>query len=52
MKRLVYLDDRPVTDSERLSTNAWSEGGAEAERTERLRQLEAKEATYEANFAG
>ncbi|GFY67868.1 dynein assembly factor 1, axonemal homolog [Trichonephila inaurata madagascariensis] len=36
-KDLCYLDDRPVTDKERACVNAWSKGGIEAERKERIR---------------
>ncbi|KAF8778394.1 Dynein assembly factor 1 like protein [Argiope bruennichi] len=39
-KDLCYLDDRPVTDKERACVNAWSKGGVEAERKERLRWKE------------
>ncbi|KAJ3389890.1 Dynein assembly factor 1, axonemal [Lobulomyces angularis] len=38
VKSLTYLDDRPVFDNERLAVNAFMEGGAEAEREERMRQ--------------
>merc|ERR1711907_899268 len=51
LKQLCYLDDRPVSDNERLATNAWFEGGDEAEREEKLRQMKLKEDTYESNFA-
>ncbi|GFQ81800.1 dynein assembly factor 1, axonemal [Trichonephila clavata] len=37
IKDLCYLDDRPVTDKERACVNAWSKGGIEAERKERIR---------------
>ncbi|GFT91755.1 dynein assembly factor 1, axonemal [Nephila pilipes] len=37
LKDLCYLDDRPVTDKERACVNAWSKGGIEAERKERIR---------------
>ncbi|XP_055944387.1 dynein axonemal assembly factor 1 homolog [Argiope bruennichi] len=40
LKDLCYLDDRPVTDKERACVNAWSKGGVEAERKERLRWKE------------
>jgi dynein assembly factor 1 len=36
MKQLQYLDDRPVFEIERIAANAWSEGGAEAEKEARL----------------
>lgn len=38
LPKLHYLDDRPVTDEERLACEAWSHGGVEAEREERQRQ--------------
>eukprot|EP00347_Sterkiella_histriomuscorum_P004474 403360327 len=31
MKNLYYLDDRPIFEIERLSADAWAQGGAEAE---------------------
>ncbi|CAL1295564.1 unnamed protein product, partial [Larinioides sclopetarius] len=40
IKELCYLDDRPVTDKERACVDAWSKGGVEAERKERLRWKE------------
>jgi dynein assembly factor 1, axonemal len=32
LKNLQYLDDRPVFEIERIAANAWSQGGAEAEK--------------------
>nr|XP_042900051.1 dynein axonemal assembly factor 1 homolog [Parasteatoda tepidariorum] len=40
IKNLCYLDDRPVTDVERACVTAWSKGGIEAERLERIRWKE------------
>eukprot|EP00762_Andalucia_godoyi_P004401 ANDGO_08188.mRNA.1 Leucine-rich repeat-containing protein ODA7 len=42
IKKLHYLDDRPVSDEERLACEAWASGGIEAERAERQRQRDAK----------
>ena len=52
LPNLHYLDDRPVDEGERMATEAWAEGGNEAEREEKLRQMKEKEDTYERNFAG
>ncbi|KAG8185832.1 hypothetical protein JTE90_024807 [Oedothorax gibbosus] len=43
IKELCYLDDRPVTDQERACVNAWSQGGLDAERKERIRWKEMEE---------
>jgi len=37
MKNLSYLDDRPVFEVDRLSANAWAEGGNEAEKEARVK---------------
>mmetsp|Transcript_65006 Transcript_65006/g.205369 ORF Transcript_65006/g.205369 Transcript_65006/m.205369 type:complete len:269 (-) Transcript_65006:323-1129(-) len=47
---LKYLDDRPVFDNERATAEAFVRGGIEAEREERRRQTEAKEAKDNANY--
>ncbi|MEW5310994.1 MAG: hypothetical protein WDW38_002744 [Sanguina aurantia] len=47
---LTYLDDRPVTDTERRTTLAWFKGGAEAEREERKVCREEVEAADLRNF--
>lgn len=51
LQHLCYFDDRPVSEEERLATEAWAQGGNEAERTEKLRQMKEKEDMYESNFA-
>ncbi|XP_035228237.1 uncharacterized protein LOC118200384 isoform X2 [Stegodyphus dumicola] len=40
IRDLCYLDDRPVSDKERACVNAWSKGGVEGERKERIRWKE------------
>ncbi|KFM69650.1 Dynein assembly factor 1, axonemal, partial [Stegodyphus mimosarum] len=40
IRDLCYLDDRPVSDKERACVNAWSKGGVEGERQERIRWKE------------
>lgn len=40
-EKLTYLDTRPVTDKDRICTEAWRDGGVEAERD--LREKMAKE---------
>ena len=42
MKQLQYLDDRPVFEIERIAANAWSEGGAEAEKEARAKYQQEK----------
>jgi dynein assembly factor 1 len=42
LKNLQYLDDRPVFDIERIAANAWSEGGAEAEKEARAKYQQDK----------
>jgi dynein assembly factor 1 len=44
MKNLQYLDDRPVFEIERIAANAWSEGGAEAEKVARQEYQDKKTA--------
>ena len=40
LHHLKHLDDRPVFENERLLARAWKEGGPEAERIEKQRQLQ------------
>uniref|UniRef100_A0A7S4BMU3 Dynein assembly factor 1, axonemal homolog n=1 Tax=Chrysotila carterae TaxID=13221 RepID=A0A7S4BMU3_CHRCT len=49
-KALMYLDDRPVFEEERLAVAAWQVGGLPAERAERRRQREEKEAAHKRNL--
>jgi len=42
LKKLTYLDDRPVFEEERQTAEAWGRGGVEAEKTERARQRQLK----------
>lgn len=44
MKNLYYLDDRPVFEIERITANAWAEGGNEAEQAARKEYTEKKNA--------
>lgn len=44
LKNLQYLDDRPVFEIERIAANAWSQGGAEAEKQARQEYQEQKNA--------
>ncbi|KAJ3320358.1 hypothetical protein HDV06_005389 [Boothiomyces sp. JEL0866] len=50
IKSLTYLDDRPIFDKERLTTDAWAVGGLEGERLERERIYEEEKKKQEANF--
>ncbi|KAJ3276160.1 Dynein assembly factor 1, axonemal [Terramyces sp. JEL0728] len=50
IKTLTYLDDRPIFDKERLTTDAWAVGGMEGERLERERIYEEEKKKQEANF--
>ena len=42
LKQLIYLDDRPVFEGERLFADAWLAGGAEAEKAARTAYQEEK----------
>ncbi|KAJ3201479.1 Dynein assembly factor 1, axonemal [Entophlyctis luteolus] len=50
LKKLAYLDDRPVFENERLATEAWAVGGMEAEREERMRQKDEERKAHDRNF--
>jgi dynein assembly factor 1 len=43
LPNLVYLDDRPIFEDERLRAEAWGRGGVQAEREERKRYTAEKE---------
>jgi hypothetical protein len=43
-KKLLYLDDRPVKDLDRIAAEAWVEGGLELEQIKRKEYLEAENA--------
>ncbi len=50
LKHLTHLDDRPVFDDERRTTEAWGRGGYEAERKERDLINEEKEEADRRNW--
>ena len=52
IKSLTYLDDRPVSDNERLAVEAWVIGGAEAETEERARQRQEETDRHNRSFEG
>lgn len=47
---LRYLDDRPVPEVDRISAQAWSEGGREAEMQARRKYIEDTDAKLRQNF--
>ncbi|KAJ1511957.1 hypothetical protein HMI54_012052 [Coelomomyces lativittatus] len=47
---LTYLEDRPVSENERKTVLAWSQGGIEAERTERERQRQEERQYHQEGF--
>ena len=51
LANLLYLDDRPVFEVDRLAANAWKEGGVEAEREARRAFLKKKEEKLRRNVA-
>ncbi|KAG1675504.1 hypothetical protein FOA52_001803 [Chlamydomonas sp. UWO 241] len=50
LPKLGYLDERPVFEDERRMVDAWAVGGVEAERAERQKIKEEKEAYDRRNF--
>ncbi|KAJ3105390.1 Dynein assembly factor 1, axonemal [Phlyctochytrium planicorne] len=50
VKKLTFLDDRPVFDKERLQAEAWFAGGIDAERAERQRQKDEEKAEFDKNY--
>lgn len=52
LKRLTYLDDRPVFPEERRTVEAWGRGGHEAEVAERELIEQEKRDRDKRNFEG
>ncbi len=52
LKALTYLDDRPVFAEERRTTDAWFEGGPEAEEEMRQKIRDEKREYDRRNFEG
>jgi hypothetical protein len=49
IKSLVYFEDRPITDVDRLAAEAWKEGGIDAEKKARSDHFDAQQIKMKSN---